>query len=103
MKIEDKIRLIINDKLLSSSQFADKLNIQRSTVSHILAGRNKPSYDVLTKILSTFPNINSDWLLRDATQMYLDSNEKSKRLFDDVNEKTKRIKLVFRKRRILIQ
>ncbi len=82
MKIEDKIKAIINDYSLSSSQFADKIGIQRSTVSHILASRNKPSYDVLKKILSEFTNVNSDWLLRDDPEMYIVPKNQEKSLFE---------------------
>lgn len=48
---------------LSSSQFADKIGVQRSSISHILSGRNKPSYDFLQKIIGVFPNIDANWLL----------------------------------------
>jgi len=48
---------------LSSSQFADKIGVQRSSISHILSGRNKPSFDFLQKINSVFPNVDANWLL----------------------------------------
>ena len=55
---------------LSASRLADMLDIQPSNVSHILSGRNKPGYDFLTKILSRFPKLNSDWLLLGIGSMY---------------------------------
>jgi len=48
---------------LSSSGFADKIGVQRSSVSHILTGRNKPSLDFIEKTLSNFPRVNADWLI----------------------------------------
>lgn len=48
---------------LTSSRFAETIGIQRSAMSHIISGRNKPSLDVLIKILEKFTYINSDWLL----------------------------------------
>lgn len=48
---------------LSPSQFADEISVQRSSLSHILSGRNKPSLDFVTKLLTSYPEINSDWLL----------------------------------------
>lgn len=48
---------------LTSSRFAETIGIQRSAMSHIISGRNKPSLDVLMKILEKFTYINSDWLL----------------------------------------
>ena len=43
MNLSEKIELLIKRKQLSASQFADKLGIPRSSISHILSGRNKPS------------------------------------------------------------
>jgi plasmid maintenance system antidote protein VapI len=48
---------------LTASAFADEIGAQRSSISHILSGRNKPSLDIVVKILTRFPNVSSDWLL----------------------------------------
>jgi plasmid maintenance system antidote protein VapI len=48
---------------LTASAFADEIGVQRSSISHILSGRNKPSLDIVVKILTRFPNVSSDWLL----------------------------------------
>jgi transcriptional regulator with XRE-family HTH domain len=63
MNLSDKIELLIKRKQLSASQFADKLGIPRSSISHILSGRNKPSLDVVQKILRVFPEITAEDLL----------------------------------------
>ena len=63
MNLAGKIELIIKRKQLSSSQFADMLGIPRSSISHILSGRNKPSLDVVQKILTAFPEISAEELL----------------------------------------
>jgi transcriptional regulator with XRE-family HTH domain len=55
---------------LSPTRFADQLGVQRSGVSHILAGRNKPSYDFIEKMLLTFPNVSAEWLLLGKGEMY---------------------------------
>ncbi|WP_194768748.1 helix-turn-helix domain-containing protein [Tamlana sp. I1] len=47
----------------SASSFAEKIEVQRSSISHILSGRNKPSLDFVLKILSSFPEVNLYWLL----------------------------------------
>ena len=46
----------------SASSFAEKIGVQRSSISHILSGRNKPSLDFILKILSTFPEVDLYWL-----------------------------------------
>jgi len=49
---------------MTPSTFADYININRTTISHILSGRNKkPSIDVVMQILEKYPEINSDWLI----------------------------------------
>ena len=63
-------------KKLSPTQFAAAINIQRSTLSHILSGRNNPSLDFIIKVVETFPDINLDWLARGVGEMYKTSNEK---------------------------
>ncbi len=59
----DRIQLLLKTMNLSPSQFADEIQVQRSSISHILSGRNKPSLDFVLKILSTYSEINSDWLM----------------------------------------
>ncbi|MGS0528280.1 helix-turn-helix domain-containing protein [Zobellia nedashkovskayae] len=48
---------------LSASSFADKINVQRSSISHLLSGRNKPSLDLVLKVVNVFPDVNLYWLL----------------------------------------
>ena len=48
---------------LKSSELADIIGVNRSTISHILSGRNKPSIDFLYKLLFNYPNINANWLI----------------------------------------
>jgi len=47
----------------SAASFAEKIGVQRSSISHILSGRNKPSLDFILKILSSFPEVELYWLL----------------------------------------
>lgn len=47
----------------SASSFAEKIGVQRSSISHILSGRNKPSLEFVLKVLSTFPEVELYWLL----------------------------------------
>ena len=48
---------------LNASGFADKIGVQRSSISHLLSGRNKPSLDFVMKILDIFPEVNLYWIL----------------------------------------
>nr|WP_233816811.1 helix-turn-helix transcriptional regulator [Dyadobacter sp. CY312] len=53
----------MNGKNISPSIFADEIGIQRSSMSHILAGRNKPSLDIVQKIVKRFPELGVNWIL----------------------------------------
>lgn len=59
----DRFRILLEQLQLSPSGFADKIGIQRSSVSHIFSGRNKPSIDFLEKILNVYPEIDLNWLI----------------------------------------
>ncbi len=48
---------------LTASAFADRINVQRSSISHLLTGRNKPSLEFVMKVVKTFPEVNLYWLL----------------------------------------
>lgn len=48
---------------LTASSFADKINVQRSSISHLLSGRNKPSLDFILKVMERFPEVELLWLL----------------------------------------
>ncbi len=62
---------------INSTRLAEMLGIQASGISHIMSGRNKPSFDFLVKLLQRFPQINPDWLLIDKGPMYRDEIKKS--------------------------
>jgi DNA-binding XRE family transcriptional regulator len=47
----------------TASSFADKIGVQRSSISHILSGRNKPSLDFVLKVMAQFPEVELYWLL----------------------------------------
>jgi transcriptional regulator with XRE-family HTH domain len=59
----ERILEILKNKNLTPSQFADLIGVQRSSISHLISGRNKPSLEFIQKILKTFPDINSEWIL----------------------------------------
>ncbi len=63
IELADRIKKIIDHYELSASGFADNIGVQRSSISHILSGRNKPSLDFILKITDTFPEVNLYWLL----------------------------------------
>jgi transcriptional regulator with XRE-family HTH domain len=63
MNIQERLKMVMKMHNLTSSAFADKIGVQRSSVSHILTGRNNPSLDFIEKTLINFPRVNADWLI----------------------------------------
>lgn len=58
-----RLKEILNYHQLTASLFADKIGVQRSSISHILSGRNKPSLDFILKVTNTFTDVDIYWLL----------------------------------------
>ncbi|SMB98784.1 transcriptional regulator, XRE family [Hymenobacter roseosalivarius DSM 11622] len=59
----ERIRQILQTRQLSPTQFADVLGLARPIISHVLSGRNKPSLEVVQKIIAAFPDLSLPWLL----------------------------------------
>lgn len=68
--MKDRIRIIIEKENLTPAKFADRLQINRAIISHILNGRNNPSLDVVTRILTELNYINPEWLLNGTGSIY---------------------------------
>jgi transcriptional regulator with XRE-family HTH domain len=66
----DRIKQIMAKEGCIPATFADNINVNRGTITHILSGRNNPSLDVLIKIMERYPSINPDWLLFGSAPMY---------------------------------
>ena len=62
-EIVKRITQILEEQQLSSSSFADTIGVQRSSISHVLSGRNKPSLEFILKTVRAFPAYSTDWLL----------------------------------------
>ena len=55
---------------ISQAEFADTIGVARASVSHILSGRNKPSFDFITGMMQHYPRLNMEWLLAGKGKMY---------------------------------
>lgn len=104
--IQERILLLMKARGMNPTQFADEIGVQRSSISHILSGRNNPSLDIITKILNRFSDVDSNWLVlgkgslvaKSAQESMVEKNiefskpsetkisEFSDSLFDDIQE-----------------
>ena len=74
----NRLEFLLEHFELSASAFADKIGVQRSSLSHILSGRNKASLDFILKINDTFPALNLEWLIKGIGSF---SGEKKQEVF----------------------
>jgi transcriptional regulator with XRE-family HTH domain len=82
--MEDRLVQLLKSEGINPTRFAERIGVQRSSMSHILSGRNKPSYDFIVKILESFPALNPDWLLRGKGLMYKNDIPIQPSLFDNL-------------------
>jgi len=68
--MKERLIQLLDLEQLSPSKFADIIGVQRSSISHVISGRNKPSYDFLQKTLKAFPGLNASWLIMGDGTMY---------------------------------
>lgn len=59
-----RLEIVLEYYGLNASSFADKIGVQRSSLSHLLSGRNKPSLDFILKIAEVFPDVDLYWILQ---------------------------------------
>ena len=59
---------------ISQAQFADNINVVRASVSHVLSGRNNPSYEFIRSVMLKYPLLNIEWLMFGKGRMYKDKS-----------------------------
>ncbi|HBL79330.1 MAG TPA: transcriptional regulator [Aequorivita sp.] len=100
-----RLEKILEYYALSAAAFAEEIDFNRSTISHLLSGRNKPSLEFVMKLYQKFPEVDMDWLLfgkgtfpstseniiepKNENQKKSVSEEKSPDLFSQENVGTK--------------
>lgn len=65
-----RLKQFIAAENITQAQLADTINVVRASVSHILAGRNKPSYEFISGLMRHYPNLNMEWLMFGKGKMY---------------------------------
>lgn len=68
--MKERLIQLLDLEQLTPSKFADIIDVQRSSVSHVISGRNNPSFDFIQKTLMAFPGLNAEWLIVGQGTMY---------------------------------
>lgn len=69
-----RLKIFIKDTALTERAFALKCGIAQNTMSYYLNGHRKPLYEAVEKILNTFPDLSSEWLIRGKGEMLISQN-----------------------------
>ena len=81
-----RIKKIIEENNLSNSEFAEKIGIPKSSVTHLLSERNNPSLDIIIKISEAFENISTDYLIFGQENQVKPTIQDSNTLFNELDE-----------------
>ena len=68
--MNNRLQQFLNAEDITQAQLADTLGVARASVSHILAGRNKPGFDFMERISRNYPALNLEWLISGRGRMY---------------------------------
>lgn len=72
--MDQRLLQFLKAENITQSQFADNLGIAKASVSHLLAGRNKPSFEMIEKIAAVYPALSLEWLITGSGRMYKSGN-----------------------------
>ena len=76
--MKDRIKQYMDYKSISAGELSSLVDVQRSNISHILNGRNKPGATFIEKLLIAFPDLNARWLYTGVGDMVIDSSKFNK-------------------------
>ena len=82
MTERERIEALMKALNVSARQFAADIHVKPSTISNMMGGRNNPSYDVIKRILETYPTLNPEWLIADRGDMWRTEPGEEPGLFD---------------------
>lgn len=85
----NRLKKVIEFYQLTASNFADAIGVQRSSISHILSGRNKPSLDFVLKITQTYTDVDIYWLLNGKGEFPKEKAQTPPTLFSKNSNKEK--------------
>lgn len=81
MDISERLKIVMDYYELTPSNLADKLDVQRSSISHLLSGRNNPSLDFVMKVLDAFPEVDLYWFVNGVGEFPLNEKKSSEKSY----------------------
>ncbi|HBH08111.1 MAG TPA: hypothetical protein DDX40_01735 [Rikenellaceae bacterium] len=68
--MNNRLQRFLDAENITQSQLAETLGVAKASISHILAGRNKPGFDFIQSMSQNYPDLNLDWLIAGKGKMY---------------------------------
>jgi transcriptional regulator with XRE-family HTH domain len=73
--MNSRLQQFLNAENLTQAQFADSIDVARASISHILAGRNKPGFEFIESLAKHYPALNIEWFITGKGRMYKTASE----------------------------
>ena len=95
--MKERLAQFLQSEGLTAVKFAEIMEVQPSSISHLLSGRNKPNFDFISRLLLRFPDLNPDWMINGIGEIYKSklkqvgqkTREVSRETITNVNEEPK--------------
>ena len=84
LNMNKRFKLWLDSEKLNANSLSKLVDLNRSSISHIVNGRNKPSIGMLEKILSIYPNLNLNWLITGFGTMHINESTREKKEINKV-------------------
>lgn len=84
--MNNRLKQFLAAENITQAQFADNINVVRASVSHVLSGRNNPSFDFIKAMMAKYPRMNIDWLMFGKGKMYKDAEAPAEDLLFPITE-----------------
>lgn len=83
--MKERLAQFLKSEGLTAVKFAEIMEVQPSSISHLLSGRNKPNFEFISRLLLRFPTLNPDWIINGAGDVYKCTYNKKDLYITDVN------------------
>lgn len=68
--IHQRVKMIFEDKSISVNALSKQINVAQATLNPQLRGDRTLAANIVEKILTAFPDVSAEWLMRGAGTMY---------------------------------
>lgn len=84
--MKERLEELMKLERLTSVKLAEILDVQPSNISHIMSGRNNPSYDFIVKFIDRFPHVNAEWIISGKGDIYKSKSQDKSSVVTNVNK-----------------